>query len=385
VEKSDIPEGTKIVDTKWVYTVKRKLDGIIQKYKARKVGRGFSQEAGKSYDSDQTFAQMMRPETFKMFLVLALYHNWTIRQLDVVAAYLQAPLHHEVYVSNVNENGETEYWILYKALYGLKQAGHEWFKTLQSILEKAGLNQCIGDEGAYVGPEIIIGTHVDDLLAIGPGNETLDKLEQAIEDHVELDKKEQPVQMLGMEIKWEKDFVVLTQTHLIESTYHQHSTHHSHSTIHSKLGKTSLPSNLELFERTKEPNDECPKTVYQALVGSLLFIARMTRLEIAIHVNLLGRTTENPSAANLLAARKVLEYLYSSRQEGIILKKPSNLALEVYADVSYGGPESRSQTGVLTTLGGQPMGWYSRRQDIVSLSITEAEYIACCKGAKDLA
>ena len=179
--------------------------------------------------------------------------------------------------------------------------------------------------------------------------------------------------------------VVLTQTHLIESTYHQYSTHHSHSTIRSKLGKISLPSNLTLFGHTKEPNNECLKTVYQALVGSLLFIARMTGPEITIHVNLLGRTTEDLLAANLLAARKVLEYLYSSRQEGIILKKPSNLALEVYADVSYGGPESRSQTGVLTTLGGQPMGWYSRRQDIVSLSITEAEYIACCKGAKDLA
>jgi len=52
---------------------------------------------------------MMRPETFKMLLVIALYRKWTIRQLDVVAAYLQAPLHHEVYISDVNENGETEY------------------------------------------------------------------------------------------------------------------------------------------------------------------------------------------------------------------------------------------------------------------------------------
>jgi len=59
VEKFDIPEGTKIVDTKWVYTVKRKPDGGILKYKAGKVERGFSQEAGKSYDSDQIFAQMM--------------------------------------------------------------------------------------------------------------------------------------------------------------------------------------------------------------------------------------------------------------------------------------------------------------------------------------
>jgi len=68
--KSEIPEGTKIVNTKWVYTIKRNPDGSILKYKARKVGRGCLQEAGKSYNSDQTFAQMMRPETFKMLLVI---------------------------------------------------------------------------------------------------------------------------------------------------------------------------------------------------------------------------------------------------------------------------------------------------------------------------
>jgi len=37
------------------------------------------------------------------------------------------------------------------------------------------------------------------------------------------------------------------------------------------------------------------------------------------------------------------------------------------------------------TLGDQPIGWYSRRQDIISLSVTEAEYIASCEGAKDAA
>jgi len=117
VDKSEIPEGTKIVDTKWVYVIKRKPDGSIEKYKARKVGRGFTQEAGKSYDADKTFAQMMRPETFKMLLVVALFRGWEVRQWDVVAAYLQALLHHDVYVSDINEDGEIEYWKLNKALF----------------------------------------------------------------------------------------------------------------------------------------------------------------------------------------------------------------------------------------------------------------------------
>lgn len=60
---------------------------------------------------------MMRPETFKILLVIALYHNWDVRQWDVVAAYLQATLKHDIYISDVNEEGEEEYWLLHKALY----------------------------------------------------------------------------------------------------------------------------------------------------------------------------------------------------------------------------------------------------------------------------
>jgi len=141
-----LPEGVKLVDTKWVYVVKRKIDRSIEKYKARKVGRVFTQEQGVNYD--ETYAQMIRPRTLKIILVISLHRGWKIRQWDVVAAYLQVELHHDVYVSDVNEDGEIEYWKLNKALYGLKQLGHEWYKTLK-ILEIAGPKECIGDEGQY--------------------------------------------------------------------------------------------------------------------------------------------------------------------------------------------------------------------------------------------
>jgi hypothetical protein len=121
-----------LTETKWVYIINRKPDRSIEKYKARKVGRGFTQEDGVNYDSDKTSSQMMRPETWRMILVTALAKGWKVRQWDVVAAYLQAKLRHDIYV-DINENGETEYWKLHKALYGLKQAGHEWFQMLKNI------------------------------------------------------------------------------------------------------------------------------------------------------------------------------------------------------------------------------------------------------------
>jgi hypothetical protein len=68
------------------------------------------------------------------------------------------------------------------------------------------------------------------------------------------------------------------------------------------------------------------------------------------------------------------------------LRKPTKdegLELKLYVDAAYGGEKSKSQTGVIVTLGGQPINWYTRKDDIVTLLSSEAEYIAACEAAKD--
>ena len=122
----------------------------------------------------------------------------------MVAAYLQALFKHNVYITDINEDGEAEYWKLDKALYGLKQAGHEWFKSLCEILSTFSMHQCIGDEGAYTSPQhnLIIGAHVNDLIGTAPTEMDLDQAEKAVEKRVELDKRGRPSNMLGMELHW---------------------------------------------------------------------------------------------------------------------------------------------------------------------------------------
>jgi hypothetical protein len=66
-----------------------------------------------------TYAQMARLETWRVMFTVALSKGWKIRQWDV-AAYLQAKLENTVYITDLNEEGKIEYWILHKALYGLK-------------------------------------------------------------------------------------------------------------------------------------------------------------------------------------------------------------------------------------------------------------------------
>ena len=109
-------------------------------------------------------------------IALALQNNWEAQQWDVKAAYLNAPLQHDVYVQDINESGTTEYWKLHKAHCGLKQAGHEWYNMMIEIMEQARLTQCIGNRRCFKNNKVIISTHVDDMLECGP-NEELNKLE----------------------------------------------------------------------------------------------------------------------------------------------------------------------------------------------------------------
>ena len=320
-------------------------------------------------------------------LVLAVQNNWAIRQWDVKAAYLQAPLTHEVYIQDTNEKGETEYWRLNKALYVLKQAGHKWYKTMKNIMQQIGLQQSIGDPGCFYKNELIISTHVDDMMAVAPTEQHLNDIEIAIEDHVELDKLGIPKKLLGMELTWTKGMVKLTQRTSIDNLAKEHGV--------TKMTKT-LPLQINEYElEEKDLLTPEQQKIYQSLVGSLLYINRCTRPEISIHVNLLGRRTAKASPRNMTAAMHVLQYLLSSSDEGLTLKKQNpekkgetkeNQTLKIvgYADASYGGEESRSQTGTLVSMNGNAIMWNSRRQDTVSLSITEAEYIACSEIAKDL-
>jgi len=133
-----------------------------------------------------------------------------------------------------------------------------------------------------------------------------------------------------------------------------------------------------ILQRDEESPNPKSLAQYQVVVGGLLFIARMTRPEISIHVNLLGRRIKDASPTNYQTALGVLRYLHSTSSDGLILRKADDLKNRIYTDACYGGDEARSQAGVLMTLGNQLVGWYSRRQDVVSLS-------ADCKGAKDAA
>ena len=119
----DLPDGKNVVGVKWIYKIKHKSDGSLDKYKARLVAKGYSQKEGVDYE--ETFAPTTRMTTLRLIVALTTHHGWPIFQMDVKAAFLNGELEEEVYVEQplwfVEPCTKENICLLKKVLYGLKQ------------------------------------------------------------------------------------------------------------------------------------------------------------------------------------------------------------------------------------------------------------------------
>jgi hypothetical protein len=124
--------GANVIDCKWVYKIKKKSDGSIDRYKAWLVAKGFKQRYGIDYED--TFSPVVKATTIQIVLSIAISKGWSLRQLDVQNAFLHGVLEEEVYIKQPPGYEDKQYpnyvYRLDKAIYGLKQAPHAWYSRL---------------------------------------------------------------------------------------------------------------------------------------------------------------------------------------------------------------------------------------------------------------
>ena len=132
------PSHKNVIPGKWVYKVKTKSDGSLEKFKAPYVAKGFKQIEG--IDCSETFAPTSKPETFRRILSLAAKEKFTLRQMDVKSAYLHPEIKEEAYLEQpigfekLDSSGKKLVCNLNKSIYGLKQAAKNWYEELASFL-----------------------------------------------------------------------------------------------------------------------------------------------------------------------------------------------------------------------------------------------------------
>ena len=106
---------------KWVFRIKENADGIVNRFRARLVAKGFHQIAG--CDFYKTFSPVIKPVTIRLIITLALTNKWDLFQLDVNNAFLNGHLEETIYMQQpqgFKSLDRTLVCKLQKALYGLK-------------------------------------------------------------------------------------------------------------------------------------------------------------------------------------------------------------------------------------------------------------------------
>jgi hypothetical protein len=209
--------GINLVDFKWVFKLKRKVDGSIERYKARLVAKGFKQRYG--YDNEETFSPAIKPATIRLVLALAVTHGWTLRQLGIQNAFLHGHLEETVYMRHTpgfeDPNQPGHLCKLKKALYGLKQAPRAWYSKLSTKLQKLGLTASKADTSLFVyktkNTIVYMLVYVDDIIITSScGKTTVVLIDQLREEFVVKDLGELHY-FLGIEVMKSNGELVLAQ------------------------------------------------------------------------------------------------------------------------------------------------------------------------------
>src|SRR3954463_9120770 len=130
-----LPPGVQLVSCKWIFKIKTKADGSVDRYKARLVARGFTQEYGIDYE--ETFAPVAKMTSIRTIIASAAALHWPLYQMDVKNAFLNGDLSEVIYMQPPRGIAAPADHVcrLCRALYELKQAPYAWFERFsQSLL-----------------------------------------------------------------------------------------------------------------------------------------------------------------------------------------------------------------------------------------------------------
>lgn len=305
-EMVELPEKKKVVGCKWVFTVKTKADGSIERYKARLVAKGFTQTYGIDYQ--ETFAPVAKINSIRVLLSLAVNSNWLLHQLDVKNAFLNGDLEEEVFMSpppgfeKSFEGGKV--CKLKKSLYGLKQSPRAWFERFGKVIKHNGYTQSQADHTMFYkhskeGKVAILIVYVDDIVLTGSDHCELEALKKKLAEEFEIKDLGALKYFLGMEFARSKEGIFVNQRKYVLDLLNET----------GLLGCKPAETPVEPHEKLQPAQEENVKDreCYQRLVGRLIYLSH-TRPDIAFAVSMVSQFMRSPGPKHFKAVYRILRY-----------------------------------------------------------------------------
>ncbi|RVW17146.1 Retrovirus-related Pol polyprotein from transposon TNT 1-94 [Vitis vinifera] len=279
--------------------------------------------------------------------------NLHLEQLDVKTAFLHGDLEEDLYMIQpegfIVQGQENLVCKLRKSLYGLKQAPRQWYKKFDNFMHRIGFKRCEADHCCYVksfdNSYIILLLYVDDMLIAGFDIEKINNLKKQLSKQFAMKDLGAAKQILGMRI------------------------------IRDKANGTLKLSQSEYVKKVLSRFNMNEAKPVSTTLGP----------DIAHAVGVVSRFMSRPGKQHWEAVKWILRYLKGSLDTCLCFTGAS-LKLQGYVDADFAGDidSRKSTTGFVFTLGGTAISWTSNLQKIVTLSTTEAEYVAATEAGKEM-
>jgi hypothetical protein len=379
---TSLPQNKRAIGCKWVFTIKHTPDGKVERYKARLVAKGYSQTYGVDYD--QTFAPVAKMNSVRILISIAANRGWKLYQLDVKNAFLHGDLQEEIYMEIPPGFGskETDGKVcrLKKSLYGLKQSPRAWFGRFRKEICSLGYRQSNADHTLFFkrrnGKITILVVYVDDMVITGDDETEILHLKKMLAKSFEVKDLGHLHYFLGIEVAYGVQGIYLSQRKYVLDLLAET------GMLECRPVPTPIEQNHRILANSGEPVD---KYQYQRLVGRLIYLSH-TGPDIAYAVSVVSRYMHDPRSGHLDYVHRILRYLKSCPGKGILFSNHGHLDIEGYTDADWAGclDDRRSTSGYCVFVGGNLVGWRSKKQSVVARSTAEAEFRSMASGLCEL-
>ncbi|GJZ31591.1 retrotransposon protein, putative, ty1-copia subclass [Tanacetum coccineum] len=317
----DLPPNGKTVGSKWLFKKKTGMDGAVHTYKGRLVAKGFTQTP--RIDYEETFSPVADIRAIRILIAITAIYDYKIWQIDVKTAFLNGYLYEEVYMEQPKAS---ESYVTFLILY------------------------------------------VDDILIMGNNIPMLQDVKSYLGRCFAMKDLGEAAYILGIKIYKDKSkrLIGLCQSAYIEKILKRY------FIKNSKRGSIPMQEKLKL---SKSQGVSTPAEVkrmqnvpYASAVGSIMYVVRCTRPDVAFAQNITSQFQQNPDM--------FLDYGDDIKRE---------LRVSCYTDAGYltDADDLMSQTGYVFVLNKGAANWKSTKQSIFATSSTEAEYIAASDASKE--
>ncbi|KAK4395750.1 Retrovirus-related Pol polyprotein from transposon RE1 [Sesamum angolense] len=283
-ELVEVPPNADIVDCRWVFTLKYRADGTLER--------------------------------------------WPMYQMDIKNAFLYGDLNETVYMEHPPgyvAQGEKQRMVckLKKAIYGLKQSPRAWFDKFSRIIGEFGFSRCQADHSVFVQTTktgmVVLAVYVDDILIIGSDINGIEETKTYLQKHFVTIDLGRPRYFLGIEIAHSKHGVSLSQRKyacdLLQET----------GLLGTKPVDTPTDSNMNFWNDDDNYLEDTTK--YRRLVGKLIYLT-VTRPDISFAVGLVSQFMDKPQSVHWEAAIRILKYIKTSPGRGLLFKRHEHVKIE---------------------------------------------------------